>query len=78
MNKKFKINLSQSFNYLIKILCPNQKIKRGEIDNKILFYGKKFKIKKFYQALSKNNFVDKWYDKNRYKSFSVEKILKNF
>lgn len=78
LNKRFKINLSQSFNYLIKILCPNQKITKGEIYNKILFSGKKFKIKKFYQALSKNNFVDKWYEKNRYKSFSLDSIFKKF
>lgn len=78
LNKNFKIDLNQSFNHLIKILCPKQKIAKGEICNENLYSGNGFKIKKFYQALSRNNFVDKWYDKNRFKSYSLESNLKKF
>ena len=75
INKNFKIKISDSFNYLIKLLCPEQEINKN-IDNRILISQKPFFIKKFYIALMKNDFNDPWYAKFKYKSFRTKKILK--
>lgn len=77
INKKFRIKISDSFQYIIKLLCPKQKIEKN-ISNKILLQKNHFLIKKFYMALMKNNLNDPWYDKFKYKSLEARKILIKF
>lgn len=76
LNKNFKINLNDSIYYLLKLFCPNKKILKKNITNKILYSNNFLKIKRLYCAISNNNFNDKWYDGYKFKSFDAVNILK--
>jgi len=76
INKKFKINLNNSFYHLLKLFCPREKILKKNIKNKILYSNSHIQLKKLYCAVSKNNFRDKWYDNYKFKSFNTQDIFK--